>query len=822
MRINFFVTKVLARGTQGHIPANTLVDVINKHDGREAYHCAFELEQDELKVEVERLDADGKKSYYYVNQSESNTAPLSFNQYKGTCRGTLGYAWFDFDSSDGGEAAFNDVKNFYARLGNPERLLFFYSGSKGFHVAVPMYYLNLSPSDRLPAALNFVANKLKSTEFKTLDTTVFNAQRKFRAPNTKHNRTGLYKIQLTLDQILTLTLTEIAELARAPQPLNLSEAIFSQPIPFLADLAAAFDVDKDDSLSFQEWSKYKRSSGERAMNECEFLRHVKASPAAITEPEWYAAASIVGRFDDGRAKFQALSKGHPGYSVQKTDDKLDQAIGSAGPRTCKGIQSLWGKCFTCPHFEKIKSPVAILDKELIPTEATGFYFIENINGKERRTPDYEGLIAALQRDKKYFIDADTENIYSWTGTHYKLTSELEIKSWLEEVMFPHPTLRISNEFWAKVKRCYVKNREQVDSLFAKTNGKMNVANGILHIAERVVTPHDPDQGFRYVLPYVFDEAAQCPNFEKFLAEVTMNRPELGQTLLEFMGYSLWPGYEDHCFLWLSGTGRNGKSTFLQLLGNLVGQYNYTSVPLAMFEKPNYLQMMDGMRINIAEENDSAKITPEVLGNLKTLSSASRIQVDQKFKTPYAMQPTAKLVFAANKPPYFSGTEDALKSRMILVPFDLKLEEHSQEGTQSAIDWQLSDKLKDELPGILNLVLLHLSSFVRRTPRKIYRSKIGHAAMNEIMKDSDTVEKWLQECVDVVALDKSEPLNLPDLFLNFKNETGDEFTNEVHFSRRLRQKLGDKIRVERRMKNGARNTLILGLKFKHDALLMVDF
>lgn len=826
MKINYFVTDVFARGTDGHINAEDLPKVIAEHDGREAYHCAFELEKESLKVEIatDKIDAKGKQVFAYVPQSAEHVAPLSFNKYAGVARGTLGYAWFDFDSSDGGETALADVRSFAERIGHPLHVKYYYSGSKGFHVAIPMGYFNLQASKKLPAILNHVATSLKRSFYKSLDTTVFNAQRKFRALGTKHSKTGLYKIELTNEQLKTLTIAQMRELASIRGSIVISEAPFVQPVAWLMELAATFDTNEHDSLTLKEWARYKKTNGERAFVECDFLKHCKENAKTLSEPEWYAAASIVGRFENGRAQFHVMSKPHKDYSTQSCDDKLDQSLGSAGPRTCKGIQALWGRCFSCKHFEKIKSPVVILDKDVIPTEATGFYFIEkDSKGVEKRTPDFNGLVQAFKRDLKYIVDANSELIYAWTGSHYQVMSKLEVKAWCEQVMHPAPTGKIADEFYGKVLRNFVLGREKTEHLFFNTvKEKLNCKNGVLDLVERVVTPHDEAIGFRYVLPYEYDPEAKCPTFDKFLNDVTLGRVELQKTLLEFMGYALHAGYEDHCFLWLAGSGRNGKSTFLDLLRDLVGTDATQSVMLINFEKSFSLQSMDGMLLNISEESDSQRLRPVVLGNLKGLSSGAAMQVEKKNGHPYTMRPTAKLAFAANKPPLFSGTEDALKSRMIVVPFDLKLEEHGADGTDSRIDFKLKEKLRDELPGILNRVLAALSDFVCRTPRKIYRSSVSHHAMNEIMRDSDTLEAWVQECTKNVQISDAVYSKVNELYLHFKEETEDEFYTLPTFGKNLRQKMGSKVKFARIRDGGKRVSVVHGLVLRDDVLETPDF
>jgi len=825
--VNFFVTDLHARGITGHIPAEQLPQYISNHDGREAYHCAFELNHAELKCEEDtgQKDAKGKPIYRYHSQTPETISrwALSFNRYDGIVRPAMGYAYFDFDSSDGGASAFIDAIGFIRLLGTSNIAKYFYSGSKGFHIAIPLGAFGLSPSNKLPSQLNFVAHHFKK-EFKTLDTSVYNAQRKFRALGSRHPKTGLFKIELTLTQFTTLSLDQIKELAKTRGALTMNEAPACEPIEALSSVAALFTVDVNDSISFKEFSRYKKPEGTRAFDECEFLKHCKENPGKISEPEWYAAASIVGRMEDGRTKFQAMSKGHPHYSVAATNDKLDQALGSAGPRTCKGIQALWGKCFECKHFEKIKSPIVILDKEVIGTESAGFHFHELIEtgakaGSIKYVPDYNGLVRAFRRDFKYFIDATSEMIYAWNGTNYRVITKLEVKAWCEEVMTPEPSMKVSNEFYDKILRNHVVSSEDADHLFHETiKEKLNLRNGVYHIADGVLAPHDPATGFRYTLPYDYDPQAKCPTFDKFMDDVTCGRADLKKTLIEFMAYTLHSGYEDHCFLWLAGGGRNGKSTFLDLLRDLVGTKATQAVMLASFEKEFSLQTMDGMLLNVSEESDSMRLSPAVLGNLKALSSGSLIQVQKKQGHPYSMKPTAKLAFAANKPPSLSGTEDALKSRMIVVPFDLNLEDHGATETTSRIDWKLKDKLREELPGILNVVLSALQDFLKRSPRKIYRSATSHDAMNEIMKDSDSIERFVQE--ELRFDDKTKSMTAEELFTAFdqwigpKNDPREWRPDLSFFVKALKAKLRSKCEITTPRSKNKRTTLFSGISLQN--------
>jgi Protein of unknown function (DUF3987) len=94
---------------------------------------------------------------------------------------------------------------------------------------------------------------------------------------------------------------------------------------------------------------------------CAWLRHCRDDAATLSEPEWYAALSIVGRCQDGDRSAHEWSAPYPRYTREETDEKLSHALRDAGPRTCANIRQLGGEafCSTCPYLGKISSPIVL-------------------------------------------------------------------------------------------------------------------------------------------------------------------------------------------------------------------------------------------------------------------------------------------------------------------------------------------------------------------------------------------------------------------------------------------------------------------------------
>jgi len=96
--------------------------------------------------------------------------------------------------------------------------------------------------------------------------------------------------------------------------------------------------------------------------ECAWLAHTFRDAKELSEPEWYAALSIIGHCKDGKKVAHDFSKPYPGYTPTETDKKLEQAITTANPRTCANISDSCGGnayCAMCQHWEEITSPIEL-------------------------------------------------------------------------------------------------------------------------------------------------------------------------------------------------------------------------------------------------------------------------------------------------------------------------------------------------------------------------------------------------------------------------------------------------------------------------------
>ncbi len=157
------------------------------------------------------------------------------NHLDATCS-TKGYAgecwspwlWFDIDADDI-DTATTDARRLASimldRLGVAgDELLIFYSGSKGYHFGLPTSLWLPEPSRLYHAYCRRFAESVAELSNVAIDSGVYDRVRAFRAPNSRHPKTGRYKRFLTLDELMGLKASRIIELAEAPEPFELPES----------------------------------------------------------------------------------------------------------------------------------------------------------------------------------------------------------------------------------------------------------------------------------------------------------------------------------------------------------------------------------------------------------------------------------------------------------------------------------------------------------------------------------------------------------------------------------------------------------------------
>jgi hypothetical protein len=99
-----------------------------------------------------------------------------------------------------------------------ESLDTFFSGAKGFHIVVAPEVFRAFSSPYTLGLYKKMAQKTREAGVRFLDESVYSRKRPFRLSNTRHRRSGLFKIPLCYEELRDLSMEGILQLAAGPRP----------------------------------------------------------------------------------------------------------------------------------------------------------------------------------------------------------------------------------------------------------------------------------------------------------------------------------------------------------------------------------------------------------------------------------------------------------------------------------------------------------------------------------------------------------------------------------------------------------------------------
>ena len=190
--------------------------------------------------------------------------------------------------------------------------------------------------------------------------------------------------------------------------------------------------------------------------------------------------------------------------------------------------------------------------------------------------------------------------------------------------------------------------------------------------------------------FIYDKEANCPTWEKFLMQIFNNDYELIRFVQKAMGYSLSGDISEQCMFILCGNGANGKSTFLNVLKNLFGDYASTTRTETFLKKnseqSNDLARLKKARLVITSEAEENKPISESL--IKQITGGDEITARFLYGEFFSFMPTFKIFMATNHKPRIMGVDNGIWRRIKLIPFTVKIPEDK-------MDRDLTNKLMAE-------------------------------------------------------------------------------------------------------------------------------
>ena len=229
---------------------------------------------------------------------------------------------------------------------------------------------------------------------------------------------------------------------------------------------------------------------------------------------------------------------------------------------------------------------------------------------------------------------------------------------------------------------------------------LNTLSGLIDLRTGALSGHERHALVTKLAPVHVEPDAGCPTWEWFVDWAMGGDAELIGFLQRAIGYSLTGTVGEQVLFFCHGDGENGKSTFLNVIAKLLGDYSWTAesdLLLAAEHSRHSTGVLDlaGRRFVVAQELDEGRKLAEAM--VKKLTSHEAISARRMRQDNVEFLPTHKLWMAANHKPGVRGTDHAIWRRIRLIPFHARIAPGER-------DEHLPDRLNVELPGILQWAL----------------------------------------------------------------------------------------------------------------------
>ena len=282
----------------------------------------------------------------------------------------------------------------------------------------------------------------------------------------------------------------------------------------------------------------------------------------------------------------------------------------------------------------------------------------------------------------------------------------------------------------------------VPNQFDRDKYVMNTPSGIIDLKSGSVIPHDIE---KYITKLTGTGISKndCPQWKAFLDTIFCGDSEMIRYIQKAVGYSLSGSTSEQCVFFLYGTGRNGKSTFLDTIRAMMGDYAANAQPeTIMVSQKNTgsarsdIARLKGARfVTTVEPNEGMRLDE---GLIKQLTGGDPVTARFQYSQEFEFVPEFKIWMATNHKPIIRGTDTGIWRRIHLIPFTTAIPENK-------VDRNLSYKLRKELPAILKWAVDGYALYKTEGLRMPAAVK---NAVEDYRREMDVISAFLSACCTV--------------------------------------------------------------------------
>lgn len=394
---------------------------------------------------------------------------------------------------------------------------------------------------------------------------------------------------------------------------------------------------------------------------------------------------------------------------------------------------------------------------------------------QKLVKDTEGVGAT--QSMKEFVEALLE--YAVNGSGLTGENDTKYKKYAASLGDYRPRKRILDD---------AKSEGSINATeFDSNTNLFNCLNGTLDLAgDIVLRPHDPRDMITKIAPVEYDPRAQADRWLDFLDEVLEGDKGKIRYLQKYAGLSLTGDTSNETMVILYGaTTRNGKSTYVETLLHLMGDYALTIRPETLANKKGRdgnhassdIARLKGARLVSASEPPKGMLFDAA--QLKAMTGRDTITARRLYQDEIEFTPQFKLIMNTNYLPQIGDPSLFSSGRVNVVTFDRHFEEHEQ-------DKELKDKLRTpaELSGILNWCLAGLRLYRKEGLRP---PKCVVEATSAYKEQSDRISEFINDVLEEVKDGCLTAKTVYDVYAEWSRKSGYATEGKQTFFRDLKDR-----------------------------------
>ncbi|WP_254838061.1 DNA primase family protein [Natronomonas marina] len=408
---------------------------------------------------------------------------------------------------------------------------------------------------------------------------------------------------------------------------------------------------------------------------------------------------------------------------------------------------------------------------------------------------------ALQRTANIFDEVwdylyPETDVRGWQNTLYVYDNEKgiyrprgsnQIRLQAESLLGKYADNNFVNELESKLKR-----RNKVDSWDMRDARpephRIVVGNGVLDLRKGELDGYTADEYHRTRIDVDYDPDAECAEIDDFFHDI-VDEDDV-PTLYRAVAHTLAKEYIDEKAVMLVGDGNNGKSSFLNLLEEFLGERNISGRSLQELNEDKWAPAdLHGSLANLS--GDMSEQEADDLSTFKQLTGGDTLTADIKFEQPVRFENSASLIFASNGVPDFPDNDMAVWQRWCYINFPHRF---GEDGNKEAEPMRvLMDRITadEELRGLLARCVEEYQAYY---DGRDFFADVGdaHEVRKRMKKAAEPVFRFAEEMLENVDVEEVEDIEdyavltdrVREAYKEYAREEGLPIIDDAQFGSKL--------------------------------------